>query len=85
MTAQVHLSFSSCFAEITLLMVEINRYHHDYIDRLDDGPILNLTSLKPKCLFPALTIQMGHGVRDKETTGQHWISFTHFLQHYDET
>ena len=27
------------FAEIiTLLVVETNRYYHDYIDRLDDGP-----------------------------------------------
>jgi len=30
-------------------------------------PLLNLTLLKPKYLFLALTIQMGHGVRDKLT------------------
>jgi len=30
-------------------------------------PALNLTLLKPKCLFLALTVQMGHGVRDKLT------------------
>ena len=29
--------------------------------------LLILTSLKPKCLFLALTIQLGHGVRDKLT------------------
>ena len=31
------------------------------------NPLLNLTLLKLKCLFLALTIQMGHGVRDKLT------------------
>jgi hypothetical protein len=55
------------FAEIiSLLVVETNRYYHDYIDRLDDGP-----SLKPDVteaemfVFLALTMQMGHGIRDK--------------------
>ena len=39
------------FAEIiTLLVVETNRYYHDYIDRLDDGPSPEPTLLKPKCL-----------------------------------
>ena len=57
------------FAELnTLLVVETNRYYHDYIDRLDDGP-----SPEPDVneadmfVFLALTIQMGHGVRDKLT------------------
>jgi len=30
-------------------------------------PLLNLTLLKLKCLFLALTIQIGHGIRDKLT------------------
>ena len=57
------------FAEfITLLVVETNRYYHDYIDRLDDGP-----SPEPDVtdadmfVFQALTIQMEHDVRDKLT------------------
>ena len=38
------------FAEIiTLLVVETNRYYHDYIDLTMD-PLLNLTLLKPKYL-----------------------------------
>jgi hypothetical protein len=27
-------------------------------------------------MFLALTIQMGHVVRETETTGQHWIEYT---------
>ena len=57
------------FAEIiTLLVVETNRYYHDYIDRLDVG-----TSTEPDVteadmfVFLSLTIQMGHGVRKKLT------------------
>jgi hypothetical protein len=38
------------FAEIiALLVVETNRYYHDYIVLTKD-PLLNLTSLKPKCM-----------------------------------
>ena len=49
-------------------MVKTNRYYQDYIDGLDDvDPVLNLTLRKLKCLFLALTVQMGHGVRDKLT------------------
>ena len=57
------------FAEIiTLLVVETNRYYQDYTQTdLTMDPLLNLTLLKPKCLFLALTILMGHGVRDKLT------------------
>jgi len=57
------------FAEIiTLLVVETNRYYQDYIDRLDDGPSPepNITEAKT-FVFLAMTIQMGHGVRDKLT------------------
>jgi len=57
------------FAEIiSLLEVETNRYYHDYIDRLDDGlsPEPDVTEAE-MFVFLALTIQMGHGVRDKLT------------------
>jgi hypothetical protein len=63
---------------ITLLVVETNRYYHDYIDRLDDGPYPESDVTEAEMfVFLALAIQMGHGIRDKLTTGQHWISFTH--------
>ena len=40
-------------------MVETNRYYHDYIDRLDAEAEM--------FVFVVLTIQMGHGIRDKLT------------------
>ena len=57
------------FAEIiTLLVVETNGYYHDYIDRLDDGPSPESDVTEAKMfVFLALTIQMGHGVKDKLT------------------
>ena len=57
------------FAEIiTLLAVETNCYYQDYIDRLDDGlsPDPDVTEAE-MFVFLALTIQMGHGIRDKLT------------------
>jgi len=57
------------FAEIiTLLVVETNHYYQDYIDRLDDGssPEPDFTEAEI-FVFLALTIQMGHGIRDKLT------------------
>ena len=49
-------------------MLETNRYYHDYIDRLDDGPSPepDLTGSE-LFVFLALTIQMGHGIRNKLT------------------
>ena len=45
------LSFFFCILQkLSLLVVETNRYYHDYIDRLDDGPSPEPTLLKPKCL-----------------------------------
>ena len=55
------------FAEIiTLLVVETNRYYHDYIDRLDNGPSPEPDVTEAEMfVFMALTVLMGHGVRDK--------------------
>ena len=55
------------FAEIiTLLVVETNRYYQDYIDGLDDGPSPEPDVTEAEMfVFLALTIQMGHVVRDK--------------------
>ena len=57
------------FAEITtMLVVETNCYYHHYIDRLDDGPSPEPDVTEAEMfVFLALTIQMGHGVRDKLT------------------
>ena len=56
------------FAEIiTLLVVETNRYYHDHLDTLDEGPsspIPDVTEAE-MLAFLALTIQMGHQVRDR--------------------
>ena len=56
------------FAEIiSLLVVETNSYY-DYIDRLDDEPSPEPDVIEAEMfVFLALTIQMGHGVRDKLT------------------
>ena len=67
-------------------MVETNHYYHDYIDRLDDGPSPepDITEAEMFVLL-ALTIQMGHGVRDKLT--DYWSTLDQlytFLWHYDE-
>jgi len=57
------------FAEIiSLLIVETNCYYQDYIDRLDDGPCPEPDVTEAEMfVFLALTIQMGHGVREKLT------------------
>jgi hypothetical protein len=57
------------FAEIiTLLVVETNRYYHDYIDRLETGPSPEPDVTEPEMfVILALTVQMGHCVRDKLT------------------
>jgi len=54
--------------KLSLLVVEANWYYHDYIDRLHDGlfPEHEVTEAK-MFVFLALTIQMGHGIRDKLT------------------
>jgi len=58
---------------IILLVMEINCYYHDYIDRLDNGlsPEPDVTEAD-MFVFLALTIQMGHGVREKLT--DYWVT-----------
>jgi len=57
------------FAEIiTLLVVETNHSYHNYITRLDDGPSPEPDVTDAEMfVFLALTVQMGHGIRDKLT------------------
>src|SRR5215510_12576011 len=57
------------FAEIiTLLVVETNRYYHDHLDRIDEGPspLPDVTEAE-MLVFLAITIQMGHCIRDRLT------------------
>jgi hypothetical protein len=53
---------------IPLLVVESNRYYHNYIDSLKDGPspLPDMTETE-MFVFLALTIQMGHCLREKLT------------------
>ena len=59
------------FAEIiTLLVMQTNYYYYyySYIDRLDNGPPPEPGVTEAEMFgFLALTIQMGHGIRDKLT------------------
>ena len=59
--------FQLFFAEIiTLLVVETNRYFHDHLDRLDQGPSPqpDVTGAEMH-VFLAITISMGHCIQDK--------------------
>jgi len=48
--------------------VETNRYYQYYIDGLDDGPSPEPDVTEAEMfVFLALTVQIGHGVRDKLT------------------
>ena len=53
------------FAEIkTLLVVETNRYYHDHLDRLDQGPLPKPDVTEAEMLvFLAITISMGQNDR----------------------
>jgi hypothetical protein len=62
---------------ITLLVVETNRYYHDHLDRLDQGPSPqpDVTEAEMR-VFLALTISMGHCIRDKLT--DYWSTAASF-------
>ena len=55
------------FAKIvTLLIVETNRYDHQFLDNFEDGPSPQREVTEAEMLaFLALTLQMGHTVRDR--------------------
>ena len=62
------------FAEIItlLLMVETNRYYHDHLERLDEGP-----SRQPDVTEAEMPIQLGHCIRKKLT--DYWSRAYNFL------
>ena len=74
------------FAEIiTLLVLETNRFYQDYIDGLDDGPSPEPGVTEAEMfVFLALTVQMGHGVRDRLLVNIGSAIHT-FLRNHDET
>ena len=53
------------FAEIvTLLVVETNRYYHQFLDNCEDGPSPQRDVTEAEMFaFLALTLQMGHSSR----------------------
>jgi hypothetical protein len=59
--------FMLFFAEVIgLLVVETNRYYHQYLDTLDQGPSpLPDVSEAEMFLFLGLILQMGHCIRDR--------------------
>jgi hypothetical protein len=59
------------------VVVETNRYYHDHIDRLDEGPsrLPDVTEAE-MLVFLALIIEMGHCIRDKLT--DYWTRAEHF-------
>src|SRR5215510_7965629 len=76
------------FAEIiTLLVVETNRYYHDYIDGLDDGPSPDPDVTEAEMFVSG--IDNTDGTWRKRQTDRLLVNIgsdTHtFLQHYDET
>jgi hypothetical protein len=56
---------------ITLLVMETKRYYQGHHERTDDGPsaLPDVTEVE-MLVFLAITIQMGHCIWDKLTTGQ---------------
>jgi len=68
---------------IQLLVVETNRYYHQYLDSLTDrqSPLPDVT-LKEMYSFLALILQMGHDIRDtlKHTGLQQNSSVCPFLE-----
>jgi len=67
-----------CFAEIiTLLVAETNRYYHDHLDRLDQGPYPQPDMTEAEMLvFLAITISMGHCIQDELT--EYWSRADNF-------
>ena len=55
------------FAEIaTLVVVETNRYYHQFLDNFEDGPSPQRELTEAEIFsFLALTLQMGHTVQDR--------------------
>jgi hypothetical protein len=57
----------------TLLVMETKRYYYGHLDRINDGPSPLPDKTEAKMLvFLAITIQMGHSIRDKLT--DYWAS-----------
>jgi len=77
-----HSVFLLYFAEIiTLLVVETNRYYHDHLDRLDEGPSPQPDVTEAEMLvLLAVTIQMGqtHRLLVKVLQFPHTLLWQHY-------
>ena len=65
------------FAEIaTLVVVETNRYYHQFLDNFEDGPSPQREVTEAEMFsFLALTLQMGHTVQDR--LEDYWTKMEH--------
>jgi hypothetical protein len=66
---------------IHLLVEETNRYYHQYLDSLEDGPspIPDVTDSKT-FLFTGVIIQMGHDIRNR--LRDYWTTAEQFLMSF---
>ena len=66
---------------ITLLVAETNRYYHDHLDRLDQGPFPQPDVTEAEMhVFLAITISMGHCIRDELT--DYWSRADNFHKNF---
>jgi hypothetical protein len=71
--------FMLYFSEIIHLLVgETNRYYHQYLDKLEDGPLpLPDVTDSEMFLFLGIIVQMGHNIRDR--LRDYWSTTEQFL------
>jgi hypothetical protein len=63
---------------IHLLVVETNRYYHQYLDTLDKGQsVLPDMTVQEMCSFLAIILQMGHDLKD--TLKAYWSTVEQFI------
>jgi hypothetical protein len=77
--------FMLYFASVIILMVEeTNRYYHQYLDSLDNGPSPQPDVTETEMfLFLALIIQMGHDIRD--SLADYWSTIEQFFTPFYST
>jgi hypothetical protein len=61
-----HITPESTPLSVLLLVVETNRYYHQFLDNFDNGPSPQREVTEAEMFaFLALTLQMGHTVQDR--------------------
>jgi hypothetical protein len=61
---------------IQLLVVETNRYYHQYLEALDEGQSPLLDVIAGNVLIFSIILQMGHDIKD--TLQAYWSTAEHF-------